>query len=97
MYHTPETLLNHIFEDLWKPKAPNIIIAQADASALKDNASAKREAISCFVVYEKKGSCFSPSAQKMLVSFTSKHFIHWWKGKNILQGMDKIYRVKPNS
>jgi hypothetical protein len=24
MYHTPETLLNHVFEDLWKPKAPNI-------------------------------------------------------------------------
>jgi hypothetical protein len=23
MYHTPETLLNHVFEDLWKPKAPN--------------------------------------------------------------------------
>jgi hypothetical protein len=23
MYFTPETLLNHIFEDLRKPKAPN--------------------------------------------------------------------------
>jgi hypothetical protein len=23
MYHTPEILLNHIFEDLRKPKAPN--------------------------------------------------------------------------
>jgi hypothetical protein len=23
MYHNPETLLNHVFEDLWKPKAPN--------------------------------------------------------------------------
>jgi hypothetical protein len=23
MYHAPETLLNHIFEDLRKPKAPN--------------------------------------------------------------------------
>jgi hypothetical protein len=22
MYHTPETLLNHVFEDLRKPKAP---------------------------------------------------------------------------
>jgi hypothetical protein len=28
---------------------------------------------------------------------TSKHFIRWWKGKNILQGMDKVYRVKSNS
>jgi hypothetical protein len=23
MYYTPETLLNHVFEDLRKPKAPN--------------------------------------------------------------------------
>jgi hypothetical protein len=23
MYFTPETLLNHVFEDLRKPKAPN--------------------------------------------------------------------------
>jgi hypothetical protein len=31
----------------------------------KDKASAKRkEAVSCFVVYEKKGRCFSPSGQK---------------------------------
>jgi hypothetical protein len=44
----------------------------------------------CFVVYEKKGRCFSPSAQKIQVSSTSKQFIHVWKGKNILQGMDKF-------
>jgi hypothetical protein len=43
-----------------------------------------------FVVYEKKGRCFSPSAQKIQVSSTSKQFIHGWKGKNILQGMDKF-------
>jgi hypothetical protein len=24
MYYTPETLLNHVFEDLRKPKAPNM-------------------------------------------------------------------------
>jgi hypothetical protein len=37
-------------------------------------ASAKREkeAILCLVVYEKKGRCCSPSAQKMLVSSTAK-------------------------
>jgi hypothetical protein len=23
MYHTPETLLSHVFDDLRKPKAPN--------------------------------------------------------------------------
>jgi hypothetical protein len=34
--------------------------------------------------------CFSPSAQKIQVSSTSKQFIHRWKGKNILQGMDKF-------
>jgi hypothetical protein len=26
MYYTPETLSNHVFEDLRKPKAPNSII-----------------------------------------------------------------------
>jgi hypothetical protein len=40
-------------------------------------------------VYEKKGRCFSPSAQNIQVSSTTKQFIHGWKGKNILQGMDK--------
>jgi hypothetical protein len=41
-------------------------------------------------VYEKKGRCFSPSAQKILVSSTSKQFMHGQKGKNILQGMHKF-------
>jgi hypothetical protein len=45
--------------------------------------------LACFVVFEKKGRCFSPSAQKIKVSSTSKQLIHGWKGKNILQGMDK--------
>jgi hypothetical protein len=35
-----------------------------------------KEAKLCFVVYEKKGRCFSPSAQKIQVSSTSKQFIH---------------------
>jgi hypothetical protein len=37
-------------------------------------ASAKREKETalCFVVYEKKGRCFSPSVQKMLVSSVAK-------------------------
>jgi hypothetical protein len=75
-----------------------IIITYTDASALKIKLQQKeKEAVSCFVMYEKKGRCFLPSAKKMLVSFIPKHFIHWWKGKNILQGMDKIHRVKPNS
>jgi hypothetical protein len=43
----------------------------------------------CFDVYENKGRCFSPSAQKIQVSSTAKQFVHRWKGKNILQGMDK--------
>jgi hypothetical protein len=50
----------------------------------------QKEADLCFVVYEKKGRCFSPSAQKIQASSTSKKFIHEWKGKNILQGMDKF-------
>jgi hypothetical protein len=58
-----------------------------------DKASAKKEreeADLCFVVYEKKGRCFSPSAQKIQVSSTSKQFTHERKGKNILQGMNKF-------
>jgi hypothetical protein len=31
MYHTPETLLNHVFEDLRKPKAPNTPIEDLEA------------------------------------------------------------------
>jgi hypothetical protein len=55
-----------------------------------NNASMSRNETSIhFVVYEKKGRCFSPSAQKMQVSSTAKQLIHRWKGKNILQGMDK--------
>jgi hypothetical protein len=28
MYYTPETLLNHVFEDLRKPKAPNTQVSR---------------------------------------------------------------------
>jgi hypothetical protein len=43
-----------------------IIITYKLASASKEKASEKREkeAILCFVVYAKKGRCFSPMAQK---------------------------------
>jgi hypothetical protein len=50
----------------------------------------EEEADLCFVVYEKKGWCFSPSAQKIQVPSTSKQFTHGRKGKNILQGTDKF-------
>jgi hypothetical protein len=46
------------------------------------------DATACFIVYEKKGRCFSPSAQKIQVSTTAKQLVHGWKGKNILQGVD---------
>jgi hypothetical protein len=48
-------------------------------------------AIKCFDVHEKKGRCFLPSAQKLYlwVSSIAKQFTHGWKGKIILQGMDK--------
>jgi hypothetical protein len=57
----------------------------------EDKASEKnrKKEFSCFVVYEKKGRCFSPSAQK-------ENFVHskadctWTKGKDILQGMHKF-------
>jgi hypothetical protein len=43
-----------------------IIITYTLSSSLKEKASEKKgkEAILCFAVYEKKGRCFSPSAQK---------------------------------
>jgi hypothetical protein len=65
-----------------------IIIVQTVALALMTRLRREqKEADLCFVVYEKKGRCFSPSAQKIEVSSTSKQFIHGWKGKNILQGV----------
>jgi hypothetical protein len=66
-----------------------IIISYRYRQLLRPKYTASK-ADSCFVVYEKKGKCFSPSAQKIQVLSTSKHFIHRWKGKNILQGMDKF-------
>jgi hypothetical protein len=50
----------------------------------------EEEADLCFVVFKKKGRCFSPWAQKIQLSSTSKQFTHGRKGKNILQGMDKF-------
>jgi hypothetical protein len=42
-----------------------IIITQTVALALKAKLQKKeKEAVLCFAVYEKKGRCFSPSAQK---------------------------------
>jgi hypothetical protein len=37
----------------------------------------------------KEGKVFSLSAQKIQISSTAKQSIHGWKGKDILQGMDK--------
>jgi hypothetical protein len=47
-----------------------------------------KEAKLCFVVYEKEGKVFFAFGSKIQVPSTSKQFIHGWKGKNILQGMD---------
>ena len=56
-----------------------IIITQADASALKIRLRQKEKeaVVSCFVVYEKKGRCFSPSAQKN-TSFVHIKAVHTW-------------------
>jgi hypothetical protein len=55
-----------------------IIITYKLASALKEKASEKREkdAISCFAVYAIEGKVFFAFGSKILISFTSKHFIH---------------------
>jgi hypothetical protein len=39
MYYTPETLLNHVFEDLRKMKAPNNKYCQESCVAFKDQAN----------------------------------------------------------
>jgi hypothetical protein len=70
-----------------------IIISYCTDSYFGSNDKASistKEANLRFAVYENKGRCFSPLAQKIQVSSTSKQFIHGWKGKNILQGMDKF-------
>jgi hypothetical protein len=48
----------------------------------EDKASEKnrKKEFSCFVVYEKKGRCFSPSAQKK-ISSTAKQIVHGQRGK----------------
>ena len=38
---------------------------------------------------KRREGVFLPSAQKIRISSTAKQFVHGWKGKNILQGMDK--------
>jgi hypothetical protein len=48
---------------------------KTDALAMRKNFE-ERENFSCFVVYEKKGRCFSPSAQKREVSSTAKQIVH---------------------
>jgi hypothetical protein len=42
---------------------------------------------------QKEGKVFFAFGSKDTVSSTAKQLIHGWKGKNILQGMDKIYKV----
>jgi hypothetical protein len=65
------------------------------ASVSKEKASGKREkeAILCFAVYAKKGRCFSPMAQKVLISSTPKHFIHGRKSKIILQSKIQLHHT----
>ena len=44
----------------------------------------------------KEGKVFFAFGSKILISSTPKHFIHWRKGKTILQGMDKVHELKIN-
>jgi hypothetical protein len=44
----------------------------------------------------KEGKLFFAFGSKMLISFTSKHFIHSWEGRDILQGTTKVHQVKFN-
>jgi hypothetical protein len=49
MYFTPKTLLNHVFEDLRKPKAPNTHDAQKEAKRAEKAAERARR-IGIFIV-----------------------------------------------
>jgi hypothetical protein len=63
----------------------------------KEKASEKRKRSSFMLrCVRKEGKVFFAFGSKMLISFTSKHFTHSCKGKNILQGMDKFHEVKFN-
>jgi hypothetical protein len=69
-----------------------IIISYTDSFfGSNDKASmSTKEANLCFVVYEKKGRCFSPLAQKYKFRPHQSNSYTDEKGKNILQGMDKF-------
>ena len=61
------------------------IQTQADASAIKIRLRQKeKEVVSCFIVYEKKGRCFSPSAQK-------KYQFHPHQSSSCMDEKVKIY------
>jgi hypothetical protein len=51
-HYTPETLLNHVFEDLRKPKAPNS--APAAGEALLINVAATTQVVSAAIVVERR-------------------------------------------
>jgi hypothetical protein len=47
MYYTPETLLNHVFEDLRKTKAPNTIRHILDIGSLDAYLTKKSRVVEC--------------------------------------------------
>jgi hypothetical protein len=63
MYHTPETLLNHIFEDLRKPKAPNsVFLLQLETnkvvSSTPKQTTADKGKITKVIIYYKSISLY---------------------------------------
>ena len=74
-----------------------IIITQAVASALKIRLRQKeKEAVFMLRCVRKEGKVFFAFGSKMLISFTPKHFIHLWEGRNILQATNKVHQEKFN-
>jgi hypothetical protein len=70
------------------------IHTQADASAIKIRLRQKEKRSSFMLrCVRKEGKVFFAFGSKILVSSTSKQFIHGRKGKNILQGMHKFTEV----
>jgi hypothetical protein len=74
MYFTPETLLNHVFEDLRKPKAPNSVIWFKDRLCVP-NVQSIRE----LILKEAHETAYSihPGSEKMYQDLKKKF---WWYG-----------------
>jgi hypothetical protein len=78
MYYTPETLLNHVFEDLQKPKAPNTILRlERDAFNLSILAIQLALSFLRLTIESSQTFDFSTLAIKLAFSFLRLEIVLW--------------------